>query len=372
MRCRFACPLFSSAAFLLLAACVPAAPAPSAQEILARTAAMYSKLHGYQFRVTVQTIRGGDVSERHFTASGAAAKFRIEDDDQSGELRVGDGKTEWALSRGEGKYSKSAYTPATATPIGGFEQIDQDVSSASIAREETFAVAGKPRPIYVVRVTRKRWPQAVPAGVQNAMYRIDKATLAVYKVIYYAPQITSIWLYAPLKWDEPVPESLFAFAAPPSAREVPAVAAPEFRSYPLAGAPAPDFTLSDAKGSPVHLADLRGKVVVVDFWATWCPPCRAEMPILQKMQNELGGKGLAVLGLDVGEEAEQVTEFAKQQSYTFTLLLGAEPEISAKYFVEAYPTVFVVDRQGKIKFRELGGGSPDELRAAVEAALNAK
>ena len=80
--------------------------------------------------------------------------------------------------------------------------------------------------------------------------------------------------------------------------------------------------------------------------------------------------GEGVEGLDFTDLITRRTSSAQRQP--FTLLLGAEPEISAKYFVEAYPTVFVVDRQGRIKFRELGGGSPDQLRAAVEAALNAK
>ena len=95
------------------------------------------------------------------------------------------------------------------------------------------------------------------------------------------------------------------------------------------------------------------------------------MPILQQMQKELAGKGLVVLGLDIGEDAETVSAFAKRQSYTFALLLGAEPDISTRYYVEAYPTTFVVDRRGRIAYRELGGESPDKLRSAVQAALNA-
>jgi peroxiredoxin len=90
------------------------------------------------------------------------------------------------------------------------------------------------------------------------------------------------------------------------------------------------------------------------------------------MQTELAGKGLVVLGLDIGEDAGTVSAFAKKQSYTFALLMGTEPDTSARYYVEAYPTTFVVDRRGRIAFRELGGASPDKLRSAVQAALNAE
>jgi peroxiredoxin len=93
------------------------------------------------------------------------------------------------------------------------------------------------------------------------------------------------------------------------------------------------------------------------------------MPYLQRLHHDLANKGLVVLGLDVGEDVEDVKQFAAQESYTFTLLLGAEPDIAAKYYVEAYPTTFVVDRQGRISFRSLGGEPPGRLQSAVNHAL---
>jgi peroxiredoxin len=138
----------------------------------------------------------------------------------------------------------------------------------------------------------------------------------------------------------------------------------------MIGMEAPDFTLSDPSGNPVHLRDLRGKVVVVDFWATWCGPCRALMPHIQKMHEQLATKGLVVLGLDVGEDAATVAKFSKTESYTFRLLLDAEPQVTSRYFVQAYPTTFVIDRAGRIAFRDMGSGKPTDLQAAVEKALS--
>ena len=138
----------------------------------------------------------------------------------------------------------------------------------------------------------------------------------------------------------------------------------------MIGMEAPDFTLSDPSGKTVHLRDLRGKVVVVDFWATWCGPCRALMPHVQKMQEQLAAKGLTILGLDVGEDAATVEKFAKEQSYTFRLLLDAEPQVTRRYFVQGYPTTFVIDRAGRIAFLEMGSDNPTGLQAAVEKALS--
>jgi peroxiredoxin/outer membrane lipoprotein-sorting protein len=346
-----------------LAPCLALAAGPSAQEILAHTAATYKNLKSYQFRVTTQAIKGADVTESLLTESGAGpGKYRLQWDDPRGELWVGDGQTGWVLKRATGEYAKAPLM-AGAT---GFEEIDQHVTTASIAREELFVVDGKPTPIYVVRVERDQWPKDT-----FAMYRIDQKTYAVYKAIVYNPKTTEITLYSIVRWDQAVPESLFVFKPPSSAREVPAAIPAEVKASPILGTTAPDFTLTDTNGHPVNLHDLRGKVVIVDFWATWCPPCRAEMPLLQQLHSDLAGKGLVVLGLDVGEDAETVTAFVKQQSYTFPLLLGAEPDVSATYFVEGYPTTFVVDRRGRIAFRDLGGASPDKLRSAVQAALKA-
>jgi peroxiredoxin/outer membrane lipoprotein-sorting protein len=349
---------------------------PQAMEILHRAAAAYRALESYDFRVTVQTVKGSNVSAKLLAEMGAGHdKYRIEDDGPNGTLRVADGRTEWTLHRESNTYAKTPFTPETASPTSAFEAIDQHVTEAAIKREDLFVVNGKAVPVYVVEVARDRWPEGTIAGAQFAMYRIDEKTSVIYKAaIYDADNNAQIFLYSIVKWNQTVSSTLFEFTPPKSAREsTPALAAPNTApdTATLIGTPAPDFTLSDANGARVTLSALRGKVVIVDFWATWCPPCQAQMPDLQKMHSELAAQGLVVLGLDVGEDAATVTKFAAQHGYTFALLLGAEPDITEKYFVPGYPTTFLIDRQGRIAFRTEGGLTPEKLRAAVKAALAA-
>jgi peroxiredoxin len=227
----------------------------------------------------------------------------------------------------------------------GFDQIDRHVRKAEIAREERYIQQGMPVAIVIVRVMRDKWPEDTLPGAQSAMYRIDQRTFKVYKVSTYAESAAETVFYG----DSPAPGT-------------------NGESVSVMGMEAPDFTLSGPSGETVHLRDLRGRVVVVDFWATWCGPCRALMPHIQKMHEQWAAKGLTILGLDVGEDAATVGKFAKDKSYTFRLLVDAEPQVTSRYFVQSYPTTFVIDRAGRIAFRDTSG-DPRDLRTAVEKAL---
>jgi len=258
------------------------------------------------------------------------------------------GETEFTVPLQKLENGGEKVSERSAVRRPGFDQIDQHVRSAEIAREERYIQQGKPVAVVIVRVMRDEWPEGTLSGAEFAMYRIDQKTFQVYKVSTYAGNTTEIAFYG---GESPAPGM-------------------SGEGVSMIGMEAPDFTLSDPSGKTVHLRDLRGKVVVVDFWATWCGPCRALMPHIQKMHEQLAAKGLTILGLDVGEDADTVAKFAKMQSYTFRLLLDAEPQVTRRYFITALPTTFVIDRAGRIAFRGMGLDNPTEFQAAVENALS--
>jgi thiol-disulfide isomerase/thioredoxin len=123
---------------------------------------------------------------------------------------------------------------------------------------------------------------------------------------------------------------------------------------PAAAVSAADFDLADLAGRRVRLRDLRGQVVLVNFWATWCGPCREEMPALATLARELGPRGLAVLGVNYQEPRAKVEAFAREQGLTFPILLDENGAAGAAAQVFALPTTLVVDRRGRLVGTVLG------------------
>lgn len=134
--------------------------------------------------------------------------------------------------------------------------------------------------------------------------------------------------------------------------------------------PAPAFELKDINGRTVRLSDFKGKVVLLNFWATWCAPCRAEMPELARWQNEYQSKGLQVVGMTYPNYTRAaVGHITRRLKLTYPILLGTR-ELAGKYGVgEVMPTTIVIDRDGRIRARILGILEPDEFERHVKPIL---
>ncbi len=130
---------------------------------------------------------------------------------------------------------------------------------------------------------------------------------------------------------------------------VPSDVAARAESIPLKGHPAPEFTLQTLDGDALSLSDLQGKAVVLNFWATWCPPCRAEMPELQAAYEEYSPGGLVVLGVNQGEDQAAVKAYLEELNLTFPVVLDTQFEASEIYQVNSLPTTFFIDRDGVIR-----------------------
>jgi len=117
---------------------------------------------------------------------------------------------------------------------------------------------------------------------------------------------------------------------------------------------APDFQLPGLDGQMVSLGDFRGKAVLLNFWATWCGPCRAEMPFLQQVHEERSGEGVVILAVNIGESQSEVEEFMKNFGLSFLMLLDADEEVARQYNIRAIPTTFFIDKDGVIQDLKIG------------------
>ena len=134
-------------------------------------------------------------------------------------------------------------------------------------------------------------------------------------------------------------------------------------------AAATDFKLQDLNGKTVKLSDFKGKAVLVDFWATWCPPCREAIPGIEKLHKKYSGKGLVVLGISLDEgDWDSVKAFATEHGITYPVLKGTE-EVASQFQVRTIPMLVIINKESKVVKRYLGVGDDNELEKDIKTVL---
>lgn len=238
------------------------------------------------------------------------------------------------------------------------------LGSPKLEREDSWRVNGKKTPVWVVtgaagaRQTAELWiaqdtgfvvfhKQTGEAAHGGRDYRVESFL-----------KVRSVSA-------EP-PASRFVFDPPRGwqAREM--LMLPGEEMIPMVNQRAASFALKNLEGEPVTLANLTGKVVVVDFWATWCPPCRAEMPHLEKLSKELAAKDVVFLAVSSEDEAT-LKRYAKGNGLSLPILRDGSGKTHASYGIRFFPTLFVVDRQGVVRQHVVGSRKESALRDLILA-----
>jgi thiol-disulfide isomerase/thioredoxin len=144
-------------------------------------------------------------------------------------------------------------------------------------------------------------------------------------------------------------------------------------SHPAASAPVSVWKLQDVNGKTVSSADFKGKIVVLDFWATWCSPCRAEIPGFIELQKEYGKNGVAIIGasVDGADELAAVKKFAERFGINYPVVLADQETVRAFGGVDVIPTTFIIDRDGRIVSRHMGFTEKAELEKEIKMLLHA-
>lgn len=165
---------------------------------------------------------------------------------------------------------------------------------------------------------------------------------------------------------------LFFFVLPLAGQQFPDRASPFPDIEPMTGIPAPDFFLRDLKGRSVSLTSLRGKVLVINFWATWCPPCRDEIPYLNILHDQYKNRGVRVLGISTDPSDARVEDFINFNPIDYTVLMDRDGSVARKYRAYSIPTTFIIDKDGIIagRYYIVDSTTLFDIRLRIESLLS--
>ena len=137
------------------------------------------------------------------------------------------------------------------------------------------------------------------------------------------------------------------------------------------GAPAPAFALQSNSGKPMNLADLKGQIVLVNFWASWCGPCRKEMPILEQLNRQYRNKGVTLVGVNVEPDSAAAVDWLKATPVSFPILFDVDSKVSKLYQVEGMPNTVILDKSGKVRYihRGYSPGAENEYLDQIRALI---
>ena len=172
-----------------------------------------------------------------------------------------------------------------------------------------------------------------------------------------------IWLISSTSAKKSAAPTPVASATPIQSTDSQPTSVPQTQAAIEVGKPAPDFSLKDVDGKEVRLSDFAGKPVLINFWATWCPPCREEMPEINKFYGKYKGSGLVVLSINATfqDSVENVKSTIKSDKLTFPVLLDEAGQVARQYQLNGLPTSFFIDDQGIIRKIQIGEVEPDRL-----------
>jgi thiol-disulfide isomerase/thioredoxin/outer membrane lipoprotein-sorting protein len=378
----------------LLFLAISAGAQPQAADVLAKVAQSYVHLHAIHVvaaRTDALLRAGGSLlTETDYElAERQQGKFRAwtRSGDTEG-LALSDGATTWkALPKakqwmklevagvaddadeesdpGRGNQPHDLRETLARLLVSRFIGISRVAESPEIVREESYSLGRTKVPCYVIATRVK--------GVGIELW-IDKSRFLVLRDTQTSrlgandSATTKIEIKVKkLEVDDEVDDSVFTWTPEKKWAEVEMLVLPQEQHTTLTGMMAADFQLKSISGEAVRLSDLRGSVVVLDFWATWCGPCRHELPIVEKLRTEYAGK-VQFLGIN-DEDKGTVAGFLKKNDYQLSVLMDGRRDVHRQYGIRGIPTLIIIDRSGVIRQHYVGGRDEEALRKAINAAL---
>jgi peroxiredoxin len=378
------------AASLLAAGQAPGAP-PSISKILRKVSYVYSHLQNYHIVATRESFflqsHAGFSRHSEISLDGARrGRVRMKlTGDVPNVVVVNDGKTTWQYAPGKNQYTqregralmeeRGAQEPTSGQEdllqqmhdllVGRFMKLPQFEKNATFEGEEKIEFEGRQVPCYRVVIglndlTDELWISRSSFLVLQERTIQAPASSGSRTLVNDNIRVSEIGTHAAHSPD------FFKFTPPADAWRVVALEMPG-KGEGVEGTSAGNFTLNDVEGNQVSLSDFRGKTVLLNFWATWCVPCKRELPTIQKIFEER--KDVVVLTVD-DESEETIKNFLKDSHYGFPALMDQQRTLFKKFAVHFIPTALVIDQEGIIVHEIVGWEGPQKLLEALKAVRN--
>jgi thiol-disulfide isomerase/thioredoxin len=368
--------------------------------LLKQATQRYAKAKAYRLEAITETSSTAELSrewQKSFTVAaeepGNRFRYEVRSADADS-IRISDGKTEWIYHVAEKVYTQhpaSADGPTISQNVMFADMEESHVmklrkelakeadvfQSAQSLPDETLTFNGLKVPCSVIKVGTHDLKSSTEAGrVYEKTFWIDKSTGAFRKIVTHnhgpkmmAPSFTedtdTTELFPLVELDTKIPDGVFIFAPPETAKLVEKFKDP-FAGEDLTGQPAPEFTFKSEDNKETSLASLRGKPVILEFWATWCLPCVASMPEMAELYQQTKDRGMVLISVDEDEDAKAAADFLVKKKSAWPNFHDSG-DIKKAFSQTALPYTLLIDAQGKIVFSRIGQSNDSlaELRAAI-------
>jgi thiol-disulfide isomerase/thioredoxin len=339
----------------------------------------------FEVSQTSRTVRTTQSSVRQIVVDMAPGQWRERSIAGSGDrIRIFDGKDLLRMEEGGDEFVRIKRKPKDDDPVPAPYTIsDPDWPKATEKARRPCGLPGEDHSCVEMEVPLKLWARTSSLSNVTRMLKgyatmaIDSETglmisLHTVQVIENRNgtyQTETIYALKRLGYGKALDPALFHLPSEGmrEVKELTAWDAPRIRKE-LAGKPAPALLATDLQGKPVDLEALKGKTVLLDFWTTWCPPCRADAPSLDKLFSKYGGQNLVILGISVNEEHAIVEKYLKEHPHKFPVLLTSENDMPRPYQIGLFPTYVVIDPDGTISAAVQGDQGFADLKKLLKKA----
>ena len=372
----------------------------TAEALLARVAETYKGLDEFYFSAIEKTRTHSEqldqrAESQYIVAADSSGRARMElVDETKGSVSVFDGETNWFSVPHMRQYIERKRNPFAPAKPERREPKPFDIRKAASryvqrysgvadrlerARITHLKSVDEPRGkvSYAVVEAEYKTPPGTSQGSVRRTFWIDQAGGIVVREVSIASmippnvgklvEVTQTISFQRLIVNGPAPPGTFDFAPPKNAELVQEFGPTQASASRTVGKPAADFTADDLAGNTFRLEELRGKVVLLNFWATWCTPCRIELPYIEALHREFSEKGLVVLGVN-SEPAWRAAHFFEERGFSFPSLVDIGEQVARKYAVRSLPTTIVINRNGNISNYLVGMHREQRLRRELARA----